>query len=456
MSTALLFIFGCYMALQLMYLLTSLRDPRWHHNGFSEHTFIPKKERKISVLIPAYNEELVLEKCLHGWKNILYHNKEAIIISDGSTDNTVQILNDLLDLTLEAPSTESPAVFYGLKCCYRSRLYPEILVVDQVNAGKAAALNRGIALASGEIIVTLDADSILEQDSLLKVNQAFENRKVLALGGMVHVGQVIHAKGTSEYPTNNLLRYQLSGYLSSFYIRKRLQSSWNVIGVVSGAFGAFRKTVLQEIGGFVDTIGEDMEITFRLQHYIHNRNQNERLAFLPTAVCYTEVPEQFSSLFHQRIRWQKGFLDCLNRYKLCFFHKLSFRFSLFLLSESLLFSLVGVSAFLLLPYKLLTDTLTPGLIALLLLVALSEILIRVAGYIQALKLGFTFSKRSWVQIIFFTLVETVTYRLLDTFFFLIGTVLYFTGNRHKWNKLERSGSVVVKNDLQMHSLFPRK
>lgn len=112
---------------------------------------------------------------------------------------------------------------------------------------------------------------------------------------MVHVGQLINKQGLINYSINWIIKYQTSGYLSSFYVRKVTQTKLNVLNVVSGAFGAFRRDVLQHIGGYRDTLGEDMEITFRLQKYMHNRNLGEKMIFIPEAVCYTEVPENFAS-----------------------------------------------------------------------------------------------------------------------------------------------------------------
>lgn len=202
-------------------------------------------------------------------------------------------------------------------------------MIDQLNGGKSVALNTGISMATGEIVITLDADSILESDSLSVINESFADPKVIAAGGMVQVGQLINRKGNIIYGKNWIIKYQLSGYLSSFYVCKVTQAKLSVLGVVSGAFGAFRLNILQQIGGYKDTLGEEMEITFRLQKVIYERKMGEKMIFVPEGICYTEVPEDFKSLLYQRVRWQKGFLDCINLYKKDFFIKISKRFSFF-------------------------------------------------------------------------------------------------------------------------------
>ncbi|MER2237412.1 MAG: glycosyltransferase family 2 protein, partial [Psychrobacillus sp.] len=419
--------------LQLKYIYSSLNTTK------TKLLILP--EKKISVLIPAYNEELVLKQCLDSWFRLDYTNKEAIFINDGSTDSTLQVLQEMLDLEVTPRDSTVLLNSRGIKDIYLSKKYPDILVVDQYNGGKSAALNTGIAIATGEIVITLDADSILEKNSLNKINEAFVDPKVIAGGGMVHVGQLINKQGLINYSKNWIIKYQTSGYLSSFYVRKVTQAKLNVLNVVSGAFGAFRRDVLQHIGGYRDTLGEDMEITFRLQKYMHNRNLGEKMIFIPEAVCYTEVPENFASLMHQRIRWQKGFIDCINLYKKDFFINLGKKFSSFLLFESITLSIVGTVALVIFPISIILGNIS-GITFLLMAIAwLSEFILRLVAVQRAGHYGYKFSVLHWLRIILFTMWESITYRFLDTFFFTYGTILYFFGSRTNWNKLTRSGAV---------------
>lgn len=427
-------VFILYLFLQIKYIYSSLKATKTPH--------VSSNEKKISVLIPAFNEELVLLQCIESWQRLSYENKEAIFINDGSTDNTMSVLHDLLDLSIvekEIALDNSPTKILGL---FQSMKYPQVYVVDQLNGGKSAALNTGISIATGELVITLDADSILESDSLSMINESFADPKVIAAGGMVQVGQLISKKGNVFYGKNWLIKYQLSSYLSSFYVRKVTQAKLNVLGVVSGAFGAFRLSILQQIGGYKETLGEDMEITFRLQKFIHERKLGEKMIFVPEAVCYTEVPEDFKSLLHQRVRWQKGFLDCINLYKKEFFVKLSKRFSFFLLFESIVLSILGITTLFILPVSILLGNISAGTLFLFLTAWSSEFILRLVAVQRAGHFGYTFSLKQWPQIVLFTIWESVTYRLLDTFFFLYGTVLYIFGSRHNWHKLQRSGSVI--------------
>ncbi|MEK4523133.1 glycosyltransferase family 2 protein [Psychrobacillus sp. FSL W7-1493] len=433
LSIGLIIIFILYLLLQLKYIYSSLNTTK------TKLLILP--EKKISVLIPAYNEELVLKQCLDSWFRLDYTNKEAIFINDGSTDATLHVLQEMLDLEVTPRDSTVPLNPRGIKNVYLSKKYPDILVVDQYNGGKSAALNTGISIATGEIVITLDADSILEKNSLNKINEAFVDSKVIAGGGMVHVGQQINKQGLIHYTKNWIIKYQVSGYLSSFYVRKVTQAKLNVLNVVSGAFGAFRRDVLQQIGGYRDTLGEDMEITFRLQKYMHNRNLGEKMIFIPEAVCYTEVPENFASLMHQRIRWQKGFIDCINLYKKDFFINLGKKFSSFLLFESITLSIVGTVALVIFPISIILGNVS-GITFLLMAIAwFSEFILRLVAVQRAGYYGYKFSILHWLRIILFTMWESITYRFLDTFFFTYGTILYFFGSRTNWNKLTRSGAV---------------
>lgn len=432
-SISLTIIFALYLLLQLKYIYSSLNTTK------TKLLILP--EKKISVLIPAYNEELVLKQCLDSWFRLDYTDKEAIFINDGSTDATLHVLQEMLDLEVTTRDSAVPLNTRGIKNIYLSKKYPDILVVDQYNGGKSAALNTGIAIATGEIVITLDADSILEKNSLNKINEAFVDPKVIAGGGMVHVGQLINKQGLIKYSKNWIIKYQTSGYLSSFYVRKVTQAKLNVLNVVSGAFGAFRRDVLQHIGGYRDTLGEDMEITFRLQKYMHKRNMGEKMIFIPEAVCYTEVPENFASLMHQRIRWQKGFIDCINLYKKDFFTSLGKKFSGFLLFESVTLSVIGMLAMIILPLSIILGNISGITILLMAIAWLSEFILRLVAVQRAGHYGYKFSVLHWLRIILFTMWESITYRFLDTFFFTYGTILYFFGSRTNWNKLTRSGAV---------------
>lgn len=404
-------------------------------------------QQNISILIPAYNEEEVVENCLKSMLALEYDNYEAIFINDGSSDNTLELLIKILDAELSTAKAQGNIIYAPVRSVYQSRKYPNVLIIDKVNGGKADSLNAGIAFALGDIVITLDADSVLKSDSLLYVNEAFQDENVIAAGGMIHVGQMFDDKGNIQFKGKGLLKYQLSDYLNSFYLRKTSQASLNVLSVVSGAFGAFRRQMLFDINGYKKTLGEDMEITLNIQKCIKSIYPNSKLVFMPNAVCYTEVPENFRDSFKQKNRWQKGFIDCVLKYKFNFFRKFSAKFSIFLLWDSLMHGLVGVTSVILLPIIIILHRYDEVLIMLYILSILSQISTRLMSYVIAYRYGYKFSGKQYLVIFFFSIYETYTYRLLDPLIFGYGIASYFISkDKHNWNKMKRLGTVSVKNE----------
>lgn len=139
-------------------------------------------EKSISVLVPAYNEELTIKNCIDAMEGLNYCNYEVIIINDGSKDQTFQKLHELLDLSISDREAEGKLSYAAIKGIYFSEKYEKIFVIDKVNGGKADSLNAGIDCANTDIVITLDADSMLEINSLKYVNQYFQDDKIIALG----------------------------------------------------------------------------------------------------------------------------------------------------------------------------------------------------------------------------------------------------------------------------------
>lgn len=227
---------------------------------------------KVSVITAAYNEENVIERCVKSICASDYENIQVMIVDDGSTDATPKILERL-------------AKSHG------------ITVIHQKNQGKAVALNNAIEQAEGEIIVVVDADTYVEPKAVKKLVEAFYDKKVGAVCGYDRPAN----------PTNWLVKLLvLSAHSSTGFVRRAL-SVINCLPVVN--FGAFRKKVLQETGPFISILGEDLEITLR----IHKLGY--KIAFEPEAVAYSESPSSLRVLWHQRIRWLRGYLQSIRIHK---------------------------------------------------------------------------------------------------------------------------------------------
>lgn len=426
-----------FFSIQLMYVVLAFRLSK-KDTGIRND--LP--EKKMSILVPAYNEAMVLKGCMSGYQNLNYRNFELIIINDGSTDNSMDLLHQLLQLEPVDLIPHDKLAYNPVNSVFVSALYPNVKVLDKVNGGKADALNAGADYAAGDIIITLDADSILQKHALLHINEAMENPDVIAGGGMVHVGQM-YQDAKPSFKGKGLIRYQLSDYMLSFYIKRFVQSRFGVVSVVSGAFGAFRSYALFEAGGYKKTIGEDMEITLHMQKLIKANYPHGKLVFIPKAECYTEVPATYGNLKKQRIRWQKGFLDSLTIYRKGCLKDLGFKLVFFIFIDSLLPGAVGVFTTLLLAWSILHGQFILLTLVLLGLTATLQIVQRISSYFVSRRYGHLYARGDYLKVFLFSGIELITYRLLDSYFFLYGTIAFAFQRNHQWNKLERTGLVSI-------------
>lgn len=399
-------------------------------------------EKKITILIPAYNEARVIKNCLQGIINIRYSSFETIIINDGSFDETLDILKEELQLKYVNKINLNQLMHSEIIGCYQSGFDPRIYVLDKLNGGKADSLNAGINFSASDIIVTLDADSTLDSDSLIWINQAYDDKKIIAAGGMVQVAQGLNhipGKYTSNFNVSGLIRYQIIQYLSSFYCIRVTQAKLKALNIISGAFGIFNRQTLINVNGYRKTIGEDMDITLRIQKYIKTKAKDKKLIFIPEAVCYTECPENYRDLFRQRFRWQKAFLDCILKYYKDLFKYFGIRMSLFLFLDSLILGTITALPTMLAPiYLFITGK--NSLLALLLFISsyILGLFQSIVAFLIQNRYNFTYSPINYLRIIIFAPFEVITYRLFGLIYAIVGSIL-FIFNRNSWNKVDRLG-----------------
>ncbi|TSA54779.1 MAG: glycosyltransferase [Dehalococcoidia bacterium] len=264
---------------------------------FQQSTYKPR----VSIIVPAYNEEKVLARTLETLLEADYANKEIIVVDDGSKDNTYSVASE-----------------------YSRR---GVKVVRRLNGGKFAALNTGIAVSSGEIVMTVDADSMISRAAITEMVRGFENPQVAGVAGNLKV-----------FNRNKLLtKLQALEYIVQIQIVRRAFENFGSLTVASGAFSAFRKTALEEAGFYdPDYLLEDFDMTIKLQkshQILHGSNE---------AVCYTEAPETLRDVYRQRLSWFRGDFQNFWKHRDAFFNP---RF--------------GIMNKLTFPYMLLSMTLVP-------------------------------------------------------------------------------------------------
>lgn len=322
-ATAVSFVFILYWMLQNLINLAQLvlahralsRNPRFtrHHRPRAQFSDITMP---ISLLVPAYNEEATVIESVRSLLALHYPVFEVIVINDGSTDGTLAALQEAFALTPIRRAYEREVPHAPLRGIYGSPDWPNLIVVDKENGGKADALNAGINLSRRPVFCAVDADSMLEADSLMRAVQPFvdEPDSVAAVGGTVRVingcevasGRVVEPR----VPSSLLPLLQTVEYLRAFLIARLAWSELRALILISGAFGIIRRNVAIAVGGYSrDTVGEDIDIILKIHRYMLESGADYAVRFVPEPVCWTEAPSTLRELGRQRIRWQRGALE---------------------------------------------------------------------------------------------------------------------------------------------------
>lgn len=273
--------------------------------------------KPISVLVPAYNERATIAANVRSLLNLGYPEFEIVVVNDGSKDDTVAVLKAAFGLQPVPVAIRNTLPTQPVRAIYRSLDHPNLLVIDKLNGGKSDALNAAINASSFPLFCCIDADSLLEQDALLRVARVFsDDEAIVAAGGIVRVlngslveaGRVIQPRALPR----PIVLCQTLEYVRGFLAGRTALGHANALLIVSGAFGLFRKDRVLAAGGYNrDTVCEDMEIVVRLHRHSREQGMPARIVFVPDPVCWTQVPEDWRTLLRQRDRWQRGLLETL-------------------------------------------------------------------------------------------------------------------------------------------------
>jgi cellulose synthase/poly-beta-1,6-N-acetylglucosamine synthase-like glycosyltransferase/peptidoglycan/xylan/chitin deacetylase (PgdA/CDA1 family)/spore germination protein YaaH len=267
------FLIGILLGLGRLLFVGSLAFAQWIrsrrrrrlHSGQSFKPFV-------SVIVPAYNEELVIANTIKSLLASDYSEYEIIVVDDGSQDNTSGLITEKF-------RNES-----------RVRLFTE------ANAGKAEALNTALRHAKGEIVIALDADTLFAPQTIGELAHRFYDQQMGAIAGNAKVGN----------RTNIVTRWQALEYITSQNMDRRAFASLNCITVVPGAVGAWRRDLLEKAGGFPsDTLAEDQDLTLQIRRFGY------KIGYEENAVAWTEAPDCLRTLARQRFRWAYGTLQCM-------------------------------------------------------------------------------------------------------------------------------------------------
>jgi poly-beta-1,6-N-acetyl-D-glucosamine synthase len=240
----------------------------------------------VTIIVPAYNEGLVIEPSIRSLLQLDYPAYEILVVDDGSSDDT----------------RERVAPLEGRHGDVTVRL------VSKVNGGKASALNTGIALARHDYVLCMDGDSKLEPQVLRVSMPHFAKDHVAAVAGNV---KVINRQ-------SHLARFQALEYVQGLNMARRAQGFVRVVNIIPGPIGVFRRSVLQEVGGYEhDTFAEDADLTLKIL------SSGYHIVYEDRAIAWTEAPETVNDLIKQRYRWTRGILQAVRKRKLALLNPVS-------------------------------------------------------------------------------------------------------------------------------------
>src|SRR5713226_4457479 len=271
------FIIGIVLGLGRLVVIGTLAFAQWLRSRRRDREHAGERfEPFVSVIVPAYNEERVIEATIRSLLNSDYENFEIIVVDDGSQDRTSEVVREQFG--------DEPLV----------RLF------TGPNAGKASALNLGMRYAQGDVIVALDADTQFPGETIRALARRFVDPQVGAVAGNAKVGNRI----------NIVTRWQALEYITSQNMDRRAFASLNCITVVPGAVGAWRRELIERCDGFSsDTLAEDQDLTLRI------RKLGYKIGYEEGAIGWTEAPQSLRMLARQRFRWAYGTLQCLWKHR---------------------------------------------------------------------------------------------------------------------------------------------
>jgi len=411
----------------------------------------------ISVVAPAYNEEVIILDNVRSFLNLEYPTFEVVIVNDGSKDKTLELLIDNFDLEPISFPYLQKLHCQPVKQIYRSRNpeFSKLTVVDKVNGGtKADAINAGINIAKYDYFINTDVDCILSKQALVRTMLPVLGSKtpVIAVGGtmrMVNGCEVSHGEITRVRPPSKIIPlFQETEYLRSYLVAKMGWSLFNLIPNVSGGFGLFKTDIVIKVGGY-DPLShaEDMDITIRMATYMRENRKKYKIIQVPETCVWTEGPPNLKVLQRQRSRWGRGLFQVLAVHRKILFNPRYGRLGMIILPYALFFEffapwieLTGICflIFLLLTRQVNFETFWLMLI-LVYMIGITFSIVTIAFDLTIRKLYR--KNREYLKLILFSSLEAFLYHPLIVIFSLRGYWQFLTRKNFSWGEMTRQGHI---------------
>ncbi|MBF4692362.1 glycosyltransferase [Fusibacter ferrireducens] len=428
----------------------------WNFKNISmlfRHKMIPS----ISIIAPAFNEEKSIVSSVRSLLNLKYPDYELIVVNDGSNDETLRRLIEAFKLIRVDYQYQISLDTVPIRGIYRNASLPKLVVIDKNNGGKADALNAGINVANKEFFCGIDADSLLEPESLLRLASLTidESKETPALGGNVcpiNSCKVDQGLITEVVLSKNILaRFQTIEYIRAFMAGRLGWQQMNSLLIISGAFGLFRKDRVISVGGYLttrgkykkDTVGEDMEIVVRISRMMREINHSYKILYAFNANCWTEVPEDLKSLKNQRFRWHRGLIDILYFHRKMMFNRRYGSTGIFVLPYYLIFEAFGpmieMQGYVMVVLAAILGILDEK-IALLLFITtiLLGVLVSITALLIAEREEHYYRFMDVMKMLFYAILENFGVRQLVSFWRIEGQFNLMLG-QSGWGKIKRKG-----------------
>lgn len=405
----------------------------------------------ITLLVPAYNEELTIVENIRSLLTLRYPRFEIIVVNDGSKDGTARAVIEAFGLQPTVLRRPHPAPCKPIRGIYRHRVYPNLLFIDKENGGKSDALNAAMNYARHPLVCGVDADSLLDHNSLLQAARPFVDHplRLVAVGGTIRIANGCEVHGgmvvREGAPRKLLPLFQVVEYLRAFLIARLAFSRMNTVSIISGAFGLFKRSAVLEVGGYTHgTVGEDMELIVKLHRHFREKKQPYNILFVPDPVCWTEAPETVAVLRRQRTRWQRGLCEVLWRHRDMLFNPRHGRVGALGLPMFVVFDLVGpcldLVGLIAVPLFWWVGILNlEFLLAYFAVVALYGVFLSMMALVLAeLALFNTTRKRDMLALFFAAVAENFGYRQLNIVWRIEGIWQFFRKQKG-WGEMTRKG-----------------
>ncbi len=410
----------------------------------------------VSILMPVYNEERVIIRSIRSALSVDYPLFEVIVINDGSTDGTLRTVIDTFRLKKIDRVYRTFLKTESVRGFYYSDETPNLLVIDKERGGKADALNCGINGSQSPYFCSVDADSLLEKDALIRImTPVLESGvPVIACGGVVRVLNGVELDDDVsirkiDLPDKPIVLFQIVEYLRGFLFGRVGWDALNSLLIISGTFSLFHKATVIEEGGFtVGNVSEDMEIIVRLHKIRRQQKKPYRIRFISDPICWTEVPDRMKMLARQRRRWHLGLIQSIFHNREMIFNPRFGAIGMIVMPYYVIFEIIGpfieIMGYIVVAFSYALGILSTKFFLLFITLAIfyGIFLSTASVFLEELTYRRYPAWGHMFRLLLYGVLENLGYRQINSFWRLHAVVRYVTGRR-RWEHVENKGAAAA-------------